>query len=70
MSENLMVHPMVGAPGATPAAVEASGLRKSFGNMQAVDGVDLHIRPGSSPTPSAGSTAGCALWTRPSQRRH
>ena len=46
MSENLMVHPMVGAAGTTPAAVEASSLRKSFGKVQAVDGVDLHIRPG------------------------
>jgi ABC-2 type transport system ATP-binding protein len=31
---------------AAAAAVEASGLRKSFGKVRAVDGVDLHIRPG------------------------
>src|SRR4051812_41082875 len=46
MSENLLVHPLVGAPKATAAAVAASSLRKSFGNVLAVDGVDLHIRPG------------------------
>jgi ABC-2 type transport system ATP-binding protein len=46
MSENLMVQPLFGTPSATPAAVVASGLRKSFGKVRAVDGVDLHIRPG------------------------
>ena len=46
MSENLMVHPAPRTPGATPAAVEASALRKSFGKVQAVDGIDLDIQPG------------------------
>jgi ABC-2 type transport system ATP-binding protein len=30
----------------SPAAVEATGLRKSFGPVRAVDGVDLRIEPG------------------------
>ncbi len=46
MSEHLLAHPMVGAPSTATAAVAAAGLRKSFGNVRAVDGVDLHIRPG------------------------
>ena len=45
MSEPLLVQPRLDTPGAA-AAVEASGLRKSFGKVRAVDGVDLHIRPG------------------------
>ena len=44
MSEPLLVQPRLDTPAA--AAVEASGLRKSFGKVRAVDGVDLHIRPG------------------------
>jgi ABC-2 type transport system ATP-binding protein len=46
MSENLLVHPVPSASPGTPAAVDASGLRKSFGSVQAVNGIDLHIRPG------------------------
>ncbi|MFN8087064.1 MAG: ATP-binding cassette domain-containing protein [Microbacterium sp.] len=30
----------------TPLAVDAAGLRKSFGAVRAVDGVDLRVRPG------------------------
>ena len=34
---------MLGAPG---PAVEAVGLRKTFGSIQAVDGIDLALEPG------------------------
>jgi ABC-2 type transport system ATP-binding protein len=46
MTENLLVHPVSGPPVGAPPAVDASGLRKSFGGVQAVNGIDLHIRPG------------------------
>ncbi|MGO4228517.1 ABC transporter ATP-binding protein [Arthrobacter sp. YAF34] len=46
MSEPVLVQPRLDTPGAAAPAVEASGLRKSFGKVRAVDGVDLHIRPG------------------------
>jgi len=34
-------------PSETPLAIEATGLVKSYGETQAVDGVDLAVRPGS-----------------------
>ena len=59
----------------TPLAVDAAGLRKSFGAVRAVDGVDLRVRPGEiiaflgpngagktsgSRAPAAGSRSGAA----------
>ncbi len=36
----------VAAPARSPATLEASGLRRTFGDLTAVDAVDLEIRPG------------------------
>ncbi|MDF1524446.1 MAG: ATP-binding cassette domain-containing protein, partial [Trueperaceae bacterium] len=39
-------HPAAAVPQAAPPLVRVQGLRKSFGGVQALKGVDLDIRPG------------------------
>jgi ABC-2 type transport system ATP-binding protein len=57
----------------TPLAVDAAGLRKSFGAVRAVDGVDLRVRPGEivaflGPTAPARRPRSTCCWARRSRR--
>jgi ABC-2 type transport system ATP-binding protein len=54
----------------TPLAVDAAGLRKSFGAVRAVDGVDLRVRPGEivaflGPTAPARRPRSTCCWDSP-----
>ncbi|MGC9381710.1 ABC transporter, partial [Streptomyces sp. WG5] len=47
MPSSVMYTPKKGDGQASPAAVAAVGLRKSYGDKTVLDGIDLHIPAGS-----------------------
>ncbi|MFH8978683.1 ATP-binding cassette domain-containing protein, partial [Streptomyces sp. NPDC017890] len=47
MPSSVMPTPRQGSGHASPAAVSAVGLRKSYGDKTVLDGIDLHIPAGS-----------------------